>query len=142
MNRTIKLGTDRLLVGGTEVIAEFNQAEVAVLALELTLLLCGLVEVVNLVSGRLKLALRVSEEQSAAAVFSRNGAGQLQCRLSRDNAEYLQHKALRAYRDGMAEVNHVHVEGHLDGSGFDLTVMFSESAPPMTPEEAETLMGK
>jgi hypothetical protein len=35
----------------------------------------------------------------------------------------------------------VHIERRLDGEAFDLTVMFDSSKPPMTPEEAERLMG-
>jgi hypothetical protein len=41
----------------------------------------------------------------------------------------------------MAEVNHVHVEGRLNGESFDLTLVFQTSRPPMTQEEAERLMG-
>jgi hypothetical protein len=46
---------------------------------------------------------------------------------------------LRAYRDQVAEVSHVHIEGLLDGAPYDLTVMFDVCKESMSPEEAKKL---
>jgi hypothetical protein len=142
MSRTMKLGKDRLVAGASEIIVELSQGEIAVIALELTLLLGGLVDFACLVSGAARLVLQIAEQGRVVTTFSREAGERVRCSLSRDNAEYLQMSLLRAYRDGMAEVNHIHIEGKLDGESFDLTLLFDTSRPPMTPEEAEKIMGR
>jgi hypothetical protein len=142
MSRTLKLGAERLIAGGSEVVVELSQGEAATFALELVLLLRGLTNLVNVMAGAAKLVLRLAEPTSTATTFNREASGRMVCSLTRDNAEYLEATLLRAYRDGMAEVNHVHVQGTLDGESFDLTLLFDSSRLPMTPEEAEKLMSR
>jgi hypothetical protein len=62
--------------------------------------------------------------------------------LSRTQATYMQATLLRTYRDEMAAVDHVHIEGFMRESPFDLTLFFALSRPPMTPEEIEKLIGE
>jgi hypothetical protein len=62
--------------------------------------------------------------------------------IGRNQAGYLQAVLLRAYRDQMAEVNHVHIEGQRSGTPFDLTVMFEVAREPMTPEDAKKLLDR
>ena len=140
MSRTVKLGADRVLTSPSEVVVELDQDDVAILALELTLLLRRMSDLVSIVSGSNRLTLTLLD-QAPPAKFSRDAIGRIQCSLSRDSAEYLEATLLRAFRDGMADVNHVHVEGKLDGESFDLTLLFAVSRPPMTPEEADKVMG-
>lgn len=142
MNRTINLNKDHILAGVTEVIVEIQQSDVAACALELTLLLHGLSGSLCFVSGTMRLTLQISElPRAPAAVISEVG-GRVRCSLSRESAEYLQAVLLRAYRDGIAEVNHVHIEGKMDGKSVDVTFVFDTFRPPMTSEEAEKLMGR
>jgi hypothetical protein len=76
------------------------------------------------------------------AAVLRLSADRMMFSLSRNQAEYLEATLLRAYRDEMAEVNHIHLEGELDGSSYDLTLLFDVSRPPMSPEEATARMGE
>jgi hypothetical protein len=138
----MKLGRDRVIASGSELVVELTQGEVPILALELMLLLRGFADLVCLASGAVQVALRLAAKSSTATTFIREVSGRLQCSLSRDNAEYLEVTLLRAYRDNMAAVNHVHIEGSLDGENFDLTLLFDVFRPPMTPEEAEKLIGR
>lgn len=57
--------------------------------------------------------------------------------FGRNQIEYLHATLLRAYRDEKAPVNHVHIEAHSEGAGFDLTVLFKVYASPMSPNEAD-----
>lgn len=138
----LNVGADRILAGDSEIVVEISQAEVPAIALDVALLLGGLADSLSLVSGAAKLNIRVSPQRTTATNFDRDEHGRVECVLSRDNAEYIQATLLRAYRDGMAEVSHVHVDGKFRGNDFDLTLMFDTARPAMTPEEAERIMGR
>ena len=123
----MKLDPDRIIASGSEIVLELSQADVAVLALELALVLGGFANGVSVVSGSSKLALRVAEQGPATTVFTREASGRVECSLSRDNAEYLQATLLRAYRDGMAEVNHIHVEARIPPARFSSRALVTHS---------------
>jgi hypothetical protein len=52
-----------------------------------------------------------SEEMAKRTVVTRINEKRIRFELSRTQAGYLQATLLRAYRDDMAEVNHIHIEG-------------------------------
>lgn len=127
----------------TEIVVELQQAVVAAMALELTLLLAGLAESLRIQPNRgpvISLKLLVDDFISKAVV-SQAADGSIVFALGKNQAEYLQVVLLRAYRDQMAEVNHVHIEGELLGVSFDLTVIFDTFRESMSAEEAEKLLG-
>lgn len=141
VRRFLALATDALL-GATEVVIELNQPAVAAVALELTLLLLGLAESLRLApkSGPTIFLRLLGDKRASKAGAALGSDGSVRFALGRNQAEYLQAVLLRAYRDQMAEVNHVHIEGERDGHSFDLTVMFESFRAPMSAEEAEKLL--
>lgn len=139
MQRFLSLKSETL-VGPSESVVEVAHDEVGLLALEITLLLERLVDclTVNDPQG-FGMMLVVASRQGGAAV-SHAGTKRLSVELGRSQGEHLQAVLLRAFRDGAAEVNHVHLEGELEGRQYDLTIMFEVSQPPMSPDEAARLM--
>ncbi len=144
MNRFFRISSEPLF-GQEEVVLEVEQAEVGALALELTLLLMKLTESISISSPEghaIYLSLQDEPEELAKRTKVASVAEKrLNFALSRTQAGYLQATLLRAYRDEMAEVNHIHIEGTLRGAPFDLTIFFQTSRPPMSPEEIERLVG-
>jgi len=128
-----------------ELLVEIEQDDVGVWALAVTLLLEGLTEQVRVTSlsdgETYLLRLQKDEHSAKRTVVSRAHSGGYVFALALTQARYMQVTLLRAYRDGMAEVNHVHVEGTLDGSAFDLTAFFKVARPPMSSDDAKRLMG-
>ena len=84
----------------------------------------------------LKLTLSVLGTESKRGLFSGLDGTELRLALPKVTIEYLQAVLLRAYRDGMAEIGHVHIETN----AADLTLLFSVSAPPMSADEAMRLL--
>lgn len=116
--------------GGAEFVLALEHAAVGSFALELTLLLTGLVETLRIrpVRGpKLQLTLIDAERVSKANV-ALDPMGATCFAIGRNQAQYLQAVLLRAYRDQIAEVNHIHIEGQNGGRLFDLTAMFELSA--------------
>jgi hypothetical protein len=137
MNRFLA-SDDEIIFGQRETVVEIMQERFGVWTLEISLLLHGLVESITVRSpngGALLLSLLEDKRPKRSAV-SRIGTNKLRIELSRTQAEYLQAVLLRAYRDGMADVEHVHIEGELAGTTHDLTVFFGASRPPLSAEEA------
>lgn len=141
MTRTIKLGSTPL-TGRDELIVEIQQKEVARWALEFALLLGGFVEQteVRLEDGSSILFQIISDSTAGRAIMARRGESAFSCELSRTQAGYVHATLLRAYRDEMAEVNHIHVEGFLGDASFDLTLMFDTYRSPMSAKEAEEMI--
>jgi hypothetical protein len=141
MNRFLA-SDDEIIFGQRESVVEILQERFGVWALEISLLLQGLAESLTVRSpngGTLLLSLLADKSVKRSAV-SRGGTNRLRFDLSRTQAEYLQTVLLRAYRDGMADVEHVHVEGAFAGTTYDLTFFFGASRPPMSAEEAAKLL--
>lgn len=134
------------LIGQAELVLETEQAEVGALALELTLLVEGLSEaVVILTPAGHRISLSIPKKEKglleARTKVTQADPKRIAFELSRTQAEYMQATLLRTYRDEMAAVNHIHIEGFMGESAFDLTLFFALSRPPMTPEEIENLIG-
>jgi hypothetical protein len=129
------------VIGTREVVIELSQLEVGRLALEITLVLNGMAEGVILQSpSGQKVELSVGSTENVAKV-ERIAPSRLNFVLDQNQGEYLQAVLLRSYRDQMAEVNHIHIEGIEGPAVIDLTVLFQAYAPPMSPEAAAKLMG-
>jgi hypothetical protein len=130
------------LLGPTEVVIELQQCAVASVALELALLLAGLVESLRLrpSAGPTILLTLIDNDRIAKAVVAHCPDRTVSFALGRNQAEFLQAVLLRAYRDQMAEINHVHIEGERDGTAFDLTVLFDVYRAPMSADEAAKLL--
>jgi hypothetical protein len=128
-----------------ELVVEIRHATVGAWALEIMLLSGAFAEevVVHLGDGW-TIALRMSGDPEARrSAFTSTGERSYTCVLSRTQLGYVQGTLLRAYRDEVAEVNHIHVEGLLGDSPFDMTLMFERYREPMSPEEAEkAILGK
>ena len=140
MKRFLSLQSEGLL-GSAELVIEILQTEVARVALELTLLRLGHCDGLRIQAGRgpSVLLTMLAEDRVSKASVARGADGSLSFALGINQVGYLQAVLLRAYRDEMAEVNHVHVEGVHAGQDFDLTLMFSVYRPPMSPDEVEQL---
>jgi len=140
MKRFLSLQSEGLL-GSAELVIEILQTEVARVALELTLLRLGHCDSVRIQAGggTSVVLTMLAEDRVSKASVARGTDGSLSFALGINQVGYLQAVLLRAYRDEMAEVNHVHVEGVQAGQDFDLTLMFSVYQPPMSPEEVERL---
>jgi hypothetical protein len=139
--RFVSLSGEALL-NEAEVVLELDGDSINTVALELTLLLEGLANSLRLSprTGPGVLISAFSGDLVAKAEVGRAADGTLTFRMGRNQVEYLRAVLLRAYRDQMAEVSHVHIEGELGRTAFDLTVMFASYATPMNPEEAAKLM--
>jgi hypothetical protein len=144
MSRFFRVRSEPIF-GQEEVVIEVAQAEVGALALELTLLLMELTESISISFPEGHVVLMSlqdeSEEMAKRTEVTKINEKRIRFELSRTQAGYLRATLLRAYRDDVAEVNHIHIEGaHLDAS-FDLTIFFQTSRPPMSTLEIERLMG-
>jgi len=130
------------LMGAGEVVIELKQGVIGSFALELALLLSGLVQSLRIqpTKGPQLLVTLTDSDRISKATVTREAPDSVRFNIGRNQAAYLQATLLRAYRDEMAEVNHVHIEGQCNGTPFDLTVMFELAREPMTPEEAQKLM--
>jgi hypothetical protein len=138
MKRSVRTSTTAV-IGRGELVLEILHNEFGTWALELTLLLQGLTQSVEICfggKGRMGISLD-ADSHADRFVAIKMGNHDFAFVLPRTQAEYLLATLLRAYRDEMAEVNHVHVEGSAGGEPFDLTIMFDIYRPPMTAEEAE-----
>lgn len=130
------------VVGPNEVVLELAQSVLGSLALELALLIAGLAAALRVQPSRgAPIILRLlDDDRVSKALAERASDGSVTFAIGRNQAEYLQMVLLRAYRDEMAEVNHVHIEGDHQGQPLDLTLMFEVSAEPMSAEEANKLL--
>lgn len=142
MSRFVLLASEPLLESG-EVVVELPQATVPTLALELSLLLGGLTDAVRLSgsSGAGVLLTIGGGDRVDKAQVSREGTEMVCFELGTNQAEYLQAVLLRAYRDGMFDANHVHIEGAIGDEPFDLTLLFELFRDPMSADDAIKLMG-
>lgn len=144
MSRFFRISSEALF-SQEELVIEVEQAEVGALALELTLLLMKLTDSISIsFPGGHAVLLSLQDETEEIAKrtkAARVTEKRIKFELSRTQAGYLQATLLRAYRDEMAEVNHIHIEGTLRDAPFDLTIFFRTSRPPMSPEEIEKLVG-
>jgi hypothetical protein len=141
IKRFLPLACESLL-GPGDIVIELQQAVVANMALEITLLMSGSTESLRLQPSRgPAVYLRLTAEGPVGkAAVARAPDGSVMFTLGRNQAEFLHAVLLRAYRDQIAEVNHVHVEGDCGGSPFDLTIMFDKSREPISAEQAAKLM--
>jgi hypothetical protein len=144
VERFLSEGTE-IAAGRSEVVVTISQAAVGVWALELTLLLERLADSLTVAptqGGKLVLTVSaVALSRGERFIASRSGSSDtMKFVLPQSQAERLRAVLLRAYRDGMAETDHVHLEGTLNGNPYDLTPFFENSRPPMTAEEASKLL--
>ena len=146
MARTLTFETE-VLLGPEEVVMEMDDARFSAWALEVTLLLSGLNDSLVVRSAEATtLVLSLLEERqgrvASRAVVTRVGSTRLTCAIPRAQAIYLQAALLRAYRDKLADVSQIHLEGDLGEAPFDLTFFFKASRAPMSAEEAARMRGR
>ncbi len=143
MRRFVLLDSEPILEAG-EVVVEVRAAAVSTLALEFCLLLEGLADSLRLgtASGTAVLLRLTDGEQLGKATVERSAANVVSFQFGRNQAEYVQAALLRAYRDGVAEVSHIHVEGSLGDTPFDLTLLFECHREPLSADEARALLAK
>jgi hypothetical protein len=140
MNRSFSIAQE-FVIGAAEVVVELHQQDVRGLALEVTLLVSGMIPALTLRSaGGQRLVLTLSPQEKFSRV-QRLAPAHLNFELGTTQGEYLQAVLLRAYRDEMAEVNHIHLEGNEGDRAMDLTLLFHVYRMPMSAEEAMKLMG-
>jgi hypothetical protein len=125
-----------------EIVIEIKQEAVPRVAIEVALLTSELAESVRLQpSSGSSVSLEVREaDRASKAIVTCAADASVVFAIGRNQVEYLQAVLLRCYRDQMAEVNHVHIEGDRSGAPFDLTIMFDTYREPMSAEQAETLL--
>jgi hypothetical protein len=137
MNRFLA-SDDEIIFGQRESVVEIMQERVGLWALETSLLLQGLADSLTVRSpggGTLLLSL-LPDKSVKRSIVSSIGTNKMRFELARTQTEYLQTALLRAYRDGMADVDHIHIEGECTGTAYNLTFFFGASRPPMSAEEA------
>jgi hypothetical protein len=141
VKRFLSLASESLM-GTTETVIELKQAAVGSIALEVALLLAGMVQSLRIrpSKGPQLIVTLIDSDRISKAVVTREPDNTVSFAIGRNQAEYLHAVLLRAYRDQMAEVNHVHIEGQSDAAPFDLTVMFEVAREPMTSEDAKKLL--
>jgi hypothetical protein len=134
MKRSLAIAED-FLMNDDEIVVELSQQEVASAALEVTLLVASLGDAVVLRSARGQRVELSARPGNVRAIVQKVSSDHFQFVLATNQLGYLQMVLLRTYRDGMADVNHVHLEGTLMGKGFDLTIFFQVYKQPLSPEE-------
>lgn len=136
------LVSQEFLFDTAEVVIDLSIDETNTLALEIALLLQSMAQWVRLRcprGGKIDIALGSSEKST---IVDNLATSHVRFQLDRHSAEYIQAVLLRAYRDKMAEVDHIHIDGRtIQDDAFDLTLMFQTYKPPMSPEEAARVMG-
>lgn len=133
------LRNDTVSVGALEVTLEVTQVDE--LAMELMLLIEGLVDSVQIGNDHATIALsvgRVSPPRQGRASVSET---RVAAHLAKNQAGFLRNMLLRAYRDGLAEVNHTHLTLTTAAGEYDLTLMFPHHKEPLSPREAAVLLG-
>jgi hypothetical protein len=127
-----------IIVDPEELLVEVSLLEFGPAALEMTLLAGNLIPQAAFQdrNGR-RLTFSVLASDAKRGEFSGLDSRNIQLSIPIVTVKYLQAVLLRAYRDGMAEVDHVHVET----TSIDLTFLFAVSAPPMSGEEAGRILG-
>ena len=138
MKRAVRIGAT-CLIGPTELVVGVAQEDVGRWALEFALLLGGFCSQtdVTLEDGSVLSLVIDQRPQADRTQVARLRESLFRCELSRTQAGYVHSTLLRAFRDEMAEVSHIHVEGTLGQEAFDLTLAFDTYRPPMTAKEAE-----
>jgi len=142
VNRSVKCDCSTISAEN-EFVVELRQSDVILFVLELSMLMMGLIKQLNVLfdSGN-SLHFSLDENLVAgdrAAVKQKDK--RLSITLSANQLEYICASLFRVYRDQIAEVNHLHIEGIKNSEGYDLTLMFESVSEPLTPEEAAKLMG-
>jgi len=131
------------IIDTAEAVLELTQDEVGLVALEITLLMSAMISQVTLRSPtnqRIELTVNPNEHTTRAKLRL-IAPEQLQVELPRNQGEFLQAVLLRAYRDEMAEVNHIHLEGFMNGEPMDLTFLFRVYREPMSQKDAVKALG-
>ena len=139
MSRSLAV-TQEFMFGDGEVVVELTKQQVEHLALEVTLLLCAMTSSLTLRSPSGQRVELTSGSNDVRATVYKLAATHVRFELGRNQAEWLQAVVLRAYRDQMAEVGHIHLEGQAEGKAIDLTLLFQIYKPPMSAQEASRAM--
>lgn len=140
VTRAVRLPSELLHSDG-EVVLELSQGMLGPVILELDLLLHAYVSEVQLRRSRgPSVRLRCSVDERHVPRVHRVPEGDFAFDLARTDVEYMHGFLLRAYRDGMGEVSHIHVEARGEPGSFDLTVMLELYKPPMSAEDAKRLL--
>lgn len=142
MDRVIKSSCP-VVDGDNEFVVELRQSDISTLVIELCMLSMGVVKKIKLLfdaGNKLEIGFGATISPSGKAIVLRK-KNWVAFELSPNQLEYLCAFLLRAYRDQVAEVNHIHIEGKEGDGEYDLTLIFDDYAPPLTPDEASKLMG-
>ncbi|VAW62673.1 hypothetical protein MNBD_GAMMA09-176 [hydrothermal vent metagenome] len=142
MNHFVKTNSV-ILVGDDEIVIELMQNDISLFALELIMLLMGLIKKTVIVFScgtRLFLCLETDLSDGDKAVVNKK-ENHISIGLAKNHLEYFCSFLLKTYRDQAAEVNHIHIEGKKGELDYDLTFLFEKYAPSMTSDEASKLMG-
>lgn len=141
MNRLIQSKCSVMNSSG-EFVIELKQTDVSCFILELTMLLMKQVyRLTFMFEDDIRVDMRLQDDLPHASkmIVNKKGNG-LFFDFSVNHLEYLLAFLLRAYRDGVAEVDHIHLEGDYGPQSYDLTFIFDSYSPSLTPEEAAKLM--
>ncbi len=141
MKRSIKIECSTINAD-SEFIIELRQSDISTLILELSMIMMGLLDKLMIIFNNgdsVEISLGEKLSQTDKATVSQK-QGRVFFVLSANHLEYLCTFLLRVYRDEIAEVNHLHIEGKKGDEPYDLTLLFNQSSAAMTPEEASRLM--
>jgi hypothetical protein len=144
MHNRCLLQRPSMVLTGSELVIEISQDCVYEWALEVTLLVERLTDGLTVIAkSGYEMSLSLLPDAPTLAnrlVALPTGNKAIKFDIPRTQAEYLQAVLLRRYRDEVAEVNHIHLDGTMAANPFDLTFMFENARAPMTSEEAAKLL--
>lgn len=132
------------LGGESEVILELKPSDIPHFALELTLLLEGLADSLRLQpsSGPSVMISMIPSDRVSKARVDVTPDGSIAFAIGKNQAGYIRAILLRAYRDRMAEVSHIHIEGEFKGALRDLTVVCTLFREPMSSKDAARFLAE
>lgn len=139
-NEIIRLKEQGLSRDG-EFVLQIRTAEMQEVALQLMMLIWGITSAVVFADGG-PVIIKVQKGQDSMSRAEVKGSpGKLEFLLGTNQVEYLLATLLRAIANGgVVSASHIHIEGLMNSTPYDLTVVFEQSQPPLSPEEAERLL--
>lgn len=130
-----------ILLSDSEYVIEVSSKHLQLWCLSFTLLATKLVSSFNILfkNHRVKILLSEDLENKWLEVIKKD-ASITEVAIPMNQVEYLQFTLLRALRDSIAEMEHIHLEGSRNSEQFNITLFFENYSQPFDPEEAAKLM--
>jgi hypothetical protein len=138
---TRQLKCAQVRIGNNEIVLVLGKNDTRELALEVALLLFGLTDglLVNATGDQAMFIARHPDPAEVRGRVDHSDAARVDVLLARNQLEFIQAALLRAYRDGVAEVDHIHAEVTRQTGVYDVTLVFEHHRGPLPLDEAMRL---